>query len=105
MTLPDKVRVQELADFVHGTYAEMDKLARKSPDRSISDFATERVNRALRDTRSLLSKQDTYAGDITEFVTAGQNPEVRDAVLALSEAQRAIDRVLRKYPFDPLEGF
>lgn len=105
MTLPDKSQVRDLKNFVSGIYEEMDKLAKKFPEGELSDYATERVNRALRDTRDLLAKHDRYAADLKEFVAAGENPEARDAVLALREALDALERVLRKYPIDPLEGF
>jgi hypothetical protein len=105
MTEASRSDLNDLENFLRGTYEEVDKLARKTPQGEISDFALERVNRALRDARSMLAKRDRYAADLKEFVGAGQNPEARDAVLALREALQAVERVRNKLPYDPLEGF
>jgi hypothetical protein len=101
----DRGSLRDLADYVHGIYDELDKIAKKQPAAEISDFALGRVNRAIRETRATLQGHDKFAEDLAEFVAAGENPEVRDAVLALREAEQAVRRVLGKLPFDPLEGF
>jgi hypothetical protein len=57
----------------------------------MSDLATERVNRAIRDAKKLLT-EDRYLADLHEFVPAGDNPEVRDALLVLREIKEAAYR-------------
>jgi hypothetical protein len=92
--------LRELEDFVDGLYDELDKLAKKSPSSDLSDFAMGRVNRALTDAKTLIGPHDKYAAEISAFVEAGQNPEVRDAVLALREVRQAIGREERRLGYN-----
>ena len=94
---PDKDRWTALVSFVDGLYDEMDKLAKKAPREGLSDLAMARVNRAIRDAKGLMARFDEYAADLAEFVAAGENPEVRDAVLVLGEIKTALARVRVKY--------
>jgi hypothetical protein len=100
-SLSDELTV--LSNYVHGLYEELDKLAKKSPSMAVSDFALARINRALREGRDLLKPYDRYANDIAEFVPAGDNPEVRDAVMALREEMQAIGRVRRGIEYGVIE--
>lgn len=94
---PDKETWKALTSFVGALYEEMDKLAKKSPREPVSDLAMSRINRAIRDTRSLLGPHDAYVSDLAEFVAAGENAEVRDAVLVLSEIKAALERARIKF--------
>jgi hypothetical protein len=94
---PTEDELADLASYVLALYDEMDKLAKKAPSALLSDFALGRVNRALHDAKAVLAKHDRYAADITEFVPAGENPEVRDGVLALREVRQALVRVRRRF--------
>ncbi len=85
-------RWTEIESFVEGLYEELDKLCKKAPAGSLSDLATDRVNRAVRDTVGFLGEYDGYVRDLREFVPAGSNPEVRDAVLVLREIRQALSR-------------
>src|SRR5450759_635920 len=91
--VPDKDRWKALSSFTDGIYDEFDKLAKKSPREGLSDLAVTRVNRAIRDAKALMTGFDEYVGDLAEFVPAGENPEVRDAVLVLAEIKTALERV------------
>jgi len=83
----------QFASFVAALYDEVDKLSKKTPGAPMSDFATERVNRAIRDAKKLLT-DDAYLADVHEFVPAGNNPEVRDALLVMREVREAAYRSL-----------
>lgn len=90
---PDAAAWHRLQSFAGTLYEEMDKLAKKAPASRLSDLATERVNRAIREAKELMSQHDPYMADIAEFVPAGDNPEVRDAVLVLGEIRSALKRL------------
>jgi hypothetical protein len=90
---PSKQLWDELASYVLVLYEEMDKLAKKAPSAPVSDLALKRVNLAVADARSLMAKHDRYIAEIEPFVPAGENPEVRDAVLILREIKQGLLRV------------
>jgi hypothetical protein len=94
---PDRARHIALSSYVDGLYVEVDKVAKKSPRDELSDLAVQRVNRAIRDAKSILDGFDEYVSDLAEFVPAGDNPEARDAVLVLSEIKAALSRTYAKY--------
>jgi hypothetical protein len=75
----------------------MDKLAKKAPSSKLSDLATTRINRAIRDANALMADHDRYADDLVEFVPAGDNPETRDAVLVLKEILDGLERLDRQF--------
>jgi hypothetical protein len=87
-----EVEFGDLQSFVDGLYDEMDKLSKKAPSALLSDLATARVNRAIADAREIFEGSDRYVADLREFVAAGLNPEVRDALLVLREIRQALDR-------------
>jgi hypothetical protein len=96
---PTKDDWKRLTSFADAIYEEMDKLAKKSPREPMSDLAMNRVNRAIRDTKKLLGAWDDYVDDIAEFVAAGDNAEVRDAVLVLAEIRAALERARIAFQF------
>jgi hypothetical protein len=89
----------QFASFVAGLYDEVDKLSKKTPGAAMSDLATERVNRAIRDAKKLLT-EDQYLADVHEFVPAGNNPEMRDALLVLREIRGAAYRSLSQEDYE-----
>ena len=99
---------EDLRSYVIPLYDEMDKLAKKAPSSTLSDLATKRVNRAIDDARELMAKHDKYIAEIVPFVPAGENPEVRDAVLMLREVKQGLLRINRKLhlqrTYDDLHG-
>ena len=90
---PDPNSWTALTSFTQGLYDEMDKLQKKAPSAGLSDLATKRVNRAIRDAKELMGEHDSYVTELSEFVPAGDNPEVRDAVLVLREILQALERL------------
>jgi len=84
----------------------MDKLAKKAPSAAVSDLAMNRVNRAIKQAKELIGPFDIYAAELAEFVPAGENPEVRDALLVLREITQALQRVDEKFKLGrQLRGF
>lgn len=86
-----------LDSFVDGLYEEMDKLARKAPGVPLSDLATQHVNKAIKQAKALGAGHDEYIAGLAEFVPAGDNPQVRDAVLVLKEIQKGLARLNARY--------
>src|SRR5438094_7818792 len=82
-----------LSSSVNSLYIEMDKLEKKAPADQLSDLATKRVNRAIREAKQLMGSWDAHMEELAEFVAAGENPEIRDAVLVLSEIKAGLDRL------------
>src|SRR5687768_13269281 len=95
---------EDLRSFVIGLYDEMDKLAKKAPTAGLSDLATKRVNRAVADARELMGSHDQYVAELEQFVAAGDNPEVRDAVLVLREIKQGLVRTDDKLGLDRYVG-
>lgn len=96
---------EDLRSYVIPLYDEMDKLAKKAPSSTLSDLATQRVNRAISDARDLMAASDKYIAEIAVFVPAGQNPEVRDAVLMLREVKQGLIRYNTKFHLQRQETF
>ncbi len=94
---PDQKLWAALKSFTQGLYDEMDKLQKKAPSAGLSDLATKRVNRAIKDAKELMGTYDSYVSELSEFVPAGDNPEVRDAVLVLREILQALERLDDRY--------
>ncbi len=101
---PDQNVWYALRSFTKGLYDEIDKLAKKAPSSQLSDLATQRVNRSIAESKMLMAIHDPYVADLSEFVPAGENPEVRDAVLVLREILEAIDRVGEIFSFYGRQG-
>ena len=97
---PNRDSLNALRSFTRGLYDETDKLAKKAPSSQLSDLATKRVNKAIADAKALMDEYDPYIPELDEFVPAGENPEVRDAVLVLREILNALNRVQKVYPED-----
>lgn len=103
---PDAQTWADLRSFTSGLYDEMDKLGKKAPSAQISDLALQRVNRAIREAKVLLGVHDNYVADLAEFVPAGENPEVRDAVLVLKEILQGLTRANRAFDLtEQLRGY
>jgi len=94
---PDQHSWAALKSFTQALYDEMDKLQKKAPSAGLSDLATKRVNRAIKDAKELMAEYDAYVTELSEFVPAGDNPEVRDAVLVLREILQALERLDDRY--------
>jgi hypothetical protein len=80
-----------LDSVVSGLQLEVDKLLKKSPADAVTDMMLEQVNQIIRDCRILLA-DDTYVQRQKEFVAAGENPQVRDVSLALTQLRQGLQR-------------
>lgn len=96
---------EELRSYVIPLYDEMDKLAKKAPSSTLSDLATKRVSRAIEDARALMADHDRYIAEMELFVPAGDNPEVRDAVLMLREIKQGLIRLNSKLQLQRQDTF
>ena len=90
---PDRDAWAYQTSVINSFYVELDKLSKKAPASPLSDLATQRVNRAIRDAKALMGAWDPYMADLAEFVPAGVNPEVRDALLVVAEIRSGLERL------------
>jgi hypothetical protein len=91
-------RHEQLASVVGALYDEVDKLARKWPTMKASERTIERTNKAIAAVRELLKdEEDEFMEDITEIVTAGETPEMRDVLMLLREMKAALTRFQSRY--------
>ncbi len=82
----------ELLDSVSlGLYEEIDKLSKKAPAEPVTDLVLAQMNEVIRETKELV-KQDTYVQRLQEFVSAGDNPQHRDAVVVMRQIRQGLDR-------------
>ena len=79
--------VNILEDVAKGLYDENDKLFKKSPVETITTLALQQVNEVINDTKNL-ADTDVYVQKLSEFIPAGDNPEVRDVVSVLNQILR-----------------
>jgi hypothetical protein len=86
-----------LESFVDGLYDELDKLSRKNPIQNMSSLATSRVNRAIRDARTLMDAHDDYIADLREFDPKSAYNTVRDGVLVLREIRQGLARLDERF--------
>ena len=93
-----------LESFVEGLYEEMDKLSKKDPAQYMSSLAKTRVNRAIRDARSLMAAHDEYIADLREFDPERQYDQVRDAVLILREIRQGLTRLDERFDLSSVSG-
>lgn len=74
-----------------GLYDEIDKLAKKAPAEPVTDLALEQINDVIRETKQFI-EADPYIQRLNEFVSAGDNPQHRDAVLVLRQIRQGLER-------------
>lgn len=88
----------QLTSVATGLYEEQDKLARKWPNMPASKLTIDKANKLIRAVKELMKgEDDAFVTDITEFVPAGDDIEMRDMVLTLSEVRQALTRFRAKY--------
>lgn len=88
-----------LESVSHGLYEEVDKLSKKSPGMPITDLVLTQLNDIIKETKQL-AKDDPYVKRLNEFVSAGDNPEQRDAVVMLRQVRQGLERY--KQQLNPL---
>lgn len=74
-----------------GLYIEIDKLAKKAPAEPVTDLALKQINDVIRETKQLIDS-DQYIQRLNEFVAAGDNPELRDALIVLRQIRQGLER-------------
>lgn len=74
-----------------GLYEEMDKLSKKAPAETVTDLALAQLNDVIRETKLLIT-EDAFVQRLSEFVPAGDNPELRDAVVVLRQLRQGLER-------------
>jgi hypothetical protein len=74
-----------------GLYEELDKLTKKSPVEAVTDFVLSQLNDVIRETKRLVA-DDAYVQKLNEAVSAGNNPEQRDAIVMLRQARQGLER-------------
>ncbi len=84
-----------LVSVVEGLYIEIDKLTKKAPAELVTDLALNQINDVIRDVKQLL-QDDPYIQKLVEFIPAGDNPELRDALLVIGQIRQGLKRPLTK---------
>lgn len=74
-----------------GLYEEIEKLCKKAPAESLTDLALQQINDVIRDTKEMVTA-DIYVQRLNEFVAAGDNPELRDALMVLRQIRTGLER-------------
>jgi hypothetical protein len=74
-----------------GLYEEIDKLSKKAPAEMVTDLALLQINDVIREVKQLIDS-DPYIQRLVEFVSAGDNPQHRDAVIVLRQLRQGLDR-------------
>ena len=69
-------------------------LTKKAPAESVTDLALNQINDVIRDVKELL-QDDPYIQQLVEFIPAGDNPELRDALLVIGQIRQGLKRPLR----------
>jgi len=67
-----------------GLYEETDKLSKKAPAETVTDLLLEQVNTVIRETKEIATS-DIFVTRLSEFVSAGDNPQHRDVVVILKQ--------------------
>jgi hypothetical protein len=78
-----------------GLYEEIDKLSKKAPAEMVTDLALLQINDVIREIKQLIDS-DPYIQRLVEFVSAGDNPQHRDAVIVLRQLRQGLERFERK---------
>jgi poly-D-alanine transfer protein DltD len=90
-----KAAYKLLLSEVEGLYEEMDKLAKKAPNEPMTALQLKIINSFIRKSKKLMSG-DTIIDEVEVFVSAGDNPEYRDAVTVLRQVRQGLDRYKAK---------
>lgn len=80
-----------LVSEVTGLYDELDKLAKKAPNEPVTKLQLKILNSFIRKAKHLLSG-DTIIDEVEVFVSAGDEPEYRDAVTVLRQIRQGLER-------------
>ncbi len=81
-----------LSSVAVGLYEELDKLCKKAPAESVTNLSLKHINEAIREIKEL-GVNDSFLQRLSEFVPAGDNPELRDAVFVMRQALQGLERL------------
>lgn len=94
----ESVRIQEcqkkhhlLTSVMEGLYIEIEKLTKKAPTEQITELALEQINDVIKDTKELI-QNDSYVQKLKVFISAGDTPELRDALIVLRQIKQGLER-------------
>ncbi len=80
-----------LESVVDGLYIEIEKLTRKAPAEQITELALDQINDVIVDTKALI-QDDPYIQKLQKFVSAGDHPELRDALIVVRQVKQGLGR-------------
>lgn len=80
-----------LSSVLEGLYEEIDKQCKKAPGELITDLGLEQVNDIIKAIKEL-AKDDLYVQKQKEFVSAGDNPQLRDVIIVLKQLAQGLER-------------
>lgn len=86
-----KDRYEAINSVLFGLYDEIDKLCKKAPAEPVTDLSLTHINAAITAVKELL-KDDPFVDKIQPFVPAGENPELRDALMILRLLRQGMQR-------------
>jgi hypothetical protein len=86
-----KKQLDLLKSETQGLYEELDKLSKKAPSEEVTHLALENINYLIDETKKFL-EDDAIIQRIKPFVAAGDNPQLRDAVLVLRQVMQGLQR-------------
>lgn len=80
-----------LQSEIVGLYDEMDKFAKKAPNEPVTNLQLKIINSFINKAKLLLTG-DNIIDEVEIFVSAGDNPEYRDAVTVLRQIRQGLER-------------
>ncbi len=95
-----KARHATLSSVVMSLYVEASKISARKPELVASDLMVTSTNDAIIGVKELVAADgDEFAARITEFLPAGDPPEIRDVVLVLAALDAALKRMNQRHEF------
>lgn len=90
-TREERDKLLQMENVALGLYDEIDKLTKKAPAEPVTDLALEALNDIIGETKAIASA-DAYVDRIKIFVAAGDNPQLRDAIIVLRQLRDGLKR-------------
>lgn len=96
-----KKQHQLLDSVATGLYIEIEKLTKKAPAEEVTELALAHINEVIKDTKELL-ESDPYIRQLNVFVPAGDNPQLRDALIVLRQVKQGLERFAKSIDTEAL---
>ena len=90
-TREERDKLLQMENVALGLYDEIDKLTKKAPAEPVTDLALESLNYIISETKAI-ARADVYVDRIKIFVAAGNNPQLRDAIIVLRQLRDGLKR-------------